>query len=1042
MNRWALTLGVTAVLWVAYRGYAHWMKPFTQAPPAPPALEIAAAPLPLHPEEFSDADRYLTDTKWTQQSKFKIKHGNNGYFYFDMYRPEGQRVELKPFAMVVRLDQHTAGPPYVVTCESAWLTFERPFRVGGESPGRLIAAVLEGKFRITGPNALVIDGRDCRFEEDSHQLYSDHPLEFQYKPEDGNVRVVRGTADKLQIDFIASTFSPHGRDMPRVGDIESLTLRRNVEFFFRYLNGQETVTTRVNSAGPFKFDFVQRVATFTDQVEITRPTKSKEGEPGVDNLKAHWLGLQFDERSDDAPPPGSSIGGRAAPVAVAAEPASPLGKLQFRTLRAVAKGPQDPVVLRSTGANFIGKMHDLLYDALDRTVTMQAPDEGVRLDNGDAQLQAPVFRVTHDEAGDLEFVEALHHGQLDFKRPVKDGAEPQEFHALWDRRLTMQPQPDRGLMIVTLEGEARVIQPDGVGILCDVLTLDVDANGLQQARGPGLLPGTTGKAAEPPPAETAKSVATADDIPLRHALAEGHVAMAGPTFEIETSRLDVTFRSGRLPKGPTNGAKQTATHHPRDNLQLVTLPLTQGQVFASVPNPSVPSNQPADGAAKGGRRRMGSDDRWDVTARAINALVLQDPDTKQADLREVIGTGDVVIHQLPPQKSSLAVTTEPPAEPLTVTGQRLHLVNEGALDQAMHLTGAPAHLRQNGMHIEGNELFFDRDANTARVIGKGMLQAPVKQSISGEKRATPSHLDVHWLREMVFDGTIARFVEGVRTRLDDSVMRCDEMEVTLNRHVDFSAEEPDTEGLGIQNVRCLRGVEIEYYQWATPQDLAARAVGRAAEFQLRYDTGDFEARGGGRLEFWQENKESRVDIEPQDVARANGPVDTNKLPFQYTHVVFHDRIVGNMHKKNATLYDRVWVTHAPVERSTQVYTREELSRDTESAKNGAWMGCDELQISLHPAPGQERDAVQILGIGKLARVELEGRLFQANADTLSYDESTKLFTLRGRGNNRVSISRQEYPGAAYTDSSGQTIQFNPATKSISIQNSGGASGAP
>jgi hypothetical protein len=440
---------------------------------------------------------------------------------------------------------------------------------------------------------------------------------------------------------------------------------------------------------------------------------------------------------------------------------------------------------------------------------------------------------------------------------------------------------------------------------------------------------------------------------------------------------------------------------------------------------------------------MDSDDRWDVKARSIVALVWQDPATEQSEVKELVGKGQVEIRQLPPLHPPL-VTPAGAADRglLTVTGQRLHVVNDGGIDQAMHLTGSPAHLRQGEMHIEGDELFFDREANTARVIGKGMLQAPVREGVSGERREQPSRLDVHWRREMIFDGTIATFVEAVRTRLDDSVMRCDEMEVTLNRRVDFTSQSPDTEGLAIQNVLCLRGVEVEYYQWRTPQDLSAVAEGRAAEFQLRYDTGDFVARGGGRLEVWQQSEDARVDVEPAAVAQANAPGAAEELPWQYTHVVFHDRITGNMRRKSATLYDRVWVTHAPVERAKQKFTRDDLSRDTPSAEEGVWMGCDELQISLHPWPGKDSDYVQVLGIGRLARVELEGRLFQANSDTLSYDESTKLFTLRGRGENRVSVARQEYPGAPYTEGSGQTIQFNPALRSGSLQGSGGAFGAP
>jgi hypothetical protein len=368
------------------------------------------------------------------------------------------------------------------------------------------------------------------------------------------------------------------------------------------------------------------------------------------------------------------------------------------------------------------------------------------------------------------------------------------------------------------------------------------------------------------------------------------------------------------------------------------------------------------------------------------------------------------------------------------------MVNQGALDQMLHLKGAPAHLRRAGVHIEGDELFFDREVNTAKVIGKGMMQSPVRGGLSGEPQAAPSRLDVHWLREMRFDGLVAHYVEGVRTRLDDSVMRCDEMTVTLNRRVDFSADQPETEGLAIQNVLCERGVDFDYVQWIGGQELAGRAEGRAGEFELRYDTGDFQARGGGHLRVWRKDDQRRVDVEPSQ-SRANEPAAAESLPWQYTYVKFHDRITGNMHKKVATLYDRVSVIHAPVQQVMQVFSRDDLSRDSESSRNAIWLGCDELTLSLHPAPGKDRENIQVLAVGKLARVELEGRLFQANADTLTYDESTNLFTFRGLGNNTVSVAHQERPGAPYNETGGQMIQFNPALRSGSLQGSRGAFGS-
>jgi hypothetical protein len=328
---------------------------------------------------------------------------------------------------------------------------------------------------------------------------------------------------------------------------------------------------------------------------------------------------------------------------------------------------------------------------------------------------------------------------------------------------------------------------------------------------------------------------------------------------------------------------------------------------------------------------------------------------------------------------------------------------------------------------------------------------PVHQSITGEPLAIPSLLDIHWTRQMTFDGALAKFTEGVRTRLEDSVMRCDEMTVALNRRVDFTDRRPSTRGLSIQTVKCLNGVDVEFYSWEE-RELIGVTKGRAAEFTLHYDTGDFDARGPGHFDGWQKGDGQRVEIEPNSIARANQPVEADPLEWEFSNVHFAGKITGNFQKRRATLHDRVRVLYAPVERALQVFVRDDLSMDTPSSRNAVWLGCDELQITLHPRPpssasrqpeGEKpRDFVQLLAVGKLSRVELEGRLFQANADTLSYDEATKLFTLRGLGANKASIAYQQRPATPYQEANGQTIQFNPARQSVSVQGSDGAFGSP
>lgn len=1061
MRRLLLTLLIIGALAGGYLIYARAMARLTRPAEAPPVVALQPRSVAAQPPNFAEADRYLTNADWTERAVFKIKHSENAFLYFDRYETRGPRVLVEPFALVWRPPQREDAAPYVFLCEKARLTFERDFQLGGASPGRMIGVALDGRVHITGPNGLTLEGRDCVFSEEELQLYSDHHCKFAYRPEGQRLQVVTGEADQVQIDLTPVTYPALGRDLPRVAPRpQRLTLRKNVSLLFQTREKEELRSTRIISRGPFVYDFERRLATFQDDVQVTRPVTTPQGESLLDSLSCAWLAVQFEEEpAEDAADAGALLVGDASPI---------LGRLRFRILRALGD-PQHAVRVHSEQSRFTGQMRDLVYDVVQRVLVMQDAVETVRLEHDGATLYTPNLRLVHDAEMELTLAEGTQAGRLDYVRPATTDRPQQTFHALWNQRVSLRPDPLQGETVVLLEGEARVIQPGEQGILCDRLTLWMEGSRLRRRGDSGSEPPVP--SASESPGSASGVAAESQRLPLKRVLAEGNVAMTTRQLQLtKTSRLDVAFRPGVLPPMHRNALGDRRDRPGRERALWVyetSLPLPSPPpsdrapiledvrecegpqtvpVALRTPAPAAPLVAPASPnepplvaqlASPLGLSGTG-DDLWDVQARTVEALVIQDPQTGRADVRRLVGEGKVVVVQRPRTKPA-AEKNATDQEPLSVTGDRLELLNEGGVDQALHLTGTPAHLRRAGVHIEGDELFFDRAANVAKVIGKGMMQLPVKRTATGEELATPSPLDLHWLREMVFDGEVAHFLHGVRGRLQDSVMRCDEMHVTLDRRIDFSAERPNTQDVSLKHVRCQNGVEVEVYRWEQ-QEITATAKGRAAEFQLQYLTGDFEARGPGSLDVWQQDQHSRVDVAPDAVARANQPVQADKLPWQYTNVRFAGRLTGNLHQKHGTLSDRVRVTYAPVERALEVFVRDQLSQETESSKGAVWLGCDELQISLHPGEGQERDFVQFLAVGRLARVELEGRLFQANAETLSYDESTKLFTLRGRGGHKASVSMQDRPGSPYRDFSSQVLQFNPARRSVSIQGSDGAVG--
>src|SRR5690606_7786201 len=130
--------------------------------------------------------------------------------------------------------------------------------------------------------------------------------------------------------------------------------------------------------------------------------------------------------------------------------------------------------------------------------------------------------------------------------------------------------------------------------------------------------------------------------------------------------------------------------------------------------------------------------------------------------------------------------------------------------QLLTVLGQPAHVRDRSMHIEGQQIELNREANLARVHGKGLLQFPVGSSLDGKKLDEPQMLDVWWSEQMLFDGQSAKFFGGVRTTIADSRMTCQEMEVTLTKRISFiEPQQDDAARPEISLVHCRHGVAFE-----------------------------------------------------------------------------------------------------------------------------------------------------------------------------------------------------------------------------------------
>lgn len=395
-----------------------------------------------------------------------------------------------------------------------------------------------------------------------------------------------------------------------------------------------------------------------------------------------------------------------------------------------------------------------------------------------------------------------------------------------------------------------------------------------------------------------------------------------------------------------------------------------------------------------------------IRVRIVNGLT-----QKNSKVKEVWTYGHVDVQQ----------NHEPGTQPLKVNGQIMHVINRSKDDQLMHVYGKPAHVRDRGRHIEGENIHLDRGKNYSWVEGPGLLQIPVEKTLEGKKLPQPQLLDVWWKKQMLFDGNVAKFRGGVRAVIADSRMRCETMDVFMAEPVSFTKKNRTREAK-IQKVVCAGIVDFDSYEYVENKLMQMRQ-GRFVSLTIHHQTGDTVAQGPGRILVWKRGGAKRARLSPFATAKANTPARTEKNDWEYTRIDFSGQALGNTKQRFNTFYDRVRIVYGPVKRPPLVVDADNLP------KNGGWMRSRSLQITQHEKTETKPAYITLLARGN---AELDGEKFHGRADNISYDESKGLYILKSFGKRKATIWRQTQIGGEESQFDAQRMEFIPSKNRLKL----------
>jgi hypothetical protein len=128
-------------------------------------------------------------------------------------------------------------------------------------------------------------------------------------------------------------------------------------------------------------------------------------------------------------------------------------------------------------------------------------------------------------------------------------------------------------------------------------------------------------------------------------------------------------------------------------------------------------------------------------------------------------------------------------------------------------------------------------------------------------------------------------------------------------------------------------------------------------------------------------------------------------------------VLGSNGPWTTVFHDNVQCLYGTVEQPGDTIGRDDLTEDA------GWLGCETLEIVQHP----QTQHITMLGT---QNAEIEGKTFNGSAHTISYDGSQTTYVLRGQNGHDARLWRQLRPGAERTQSTSNTIQFNPTTHQV------------
>ncbi len=1018
-----------AIVLVAYSAYALLAVPLIET-----QIKIAGkaggsgggktGPKPIPPLDFSVL---FKPDAWELHDAKTITSNDRVYLIWKAYTTKPDNwLELNPLTIVFVPDETAPDSlRHAMVMEvpaGANLRFDRPLDLKrGGGLGRLIEGQLRGEVTIRSrgkrpdhQDDLFARTHDVALTE--QRITTPNQVDFSYGPSWGRGR-------QLEIKLLKRLgLRPANQEGPDVGGIEQLQVehldRMHLEMSADEgagtrergevrkergegrigispppspLSAQPSGPTEITCLGPFRFNLVDQVATFRDQVVVLR----ERSEGARDRMTCDVLSVFFTR------PPHAADGGK--------HKSSAPG-FDLQPARIEAQG--SPVVMTAPADHLETFAAVLHYNLADRQIYLEDGKEVlVRTDRG--EIHAPSVRCIPGPQEHPNMFQLLARGPGWLRGEMAD-RPGQLLEARWQTKLEVRPQ--NKYQVISLSGDAG---------------LRSQAMGQLDARQIHLwLHEVPSKAAAP--AKRPTSTFQPDGL-----VAIGEVTGDSTQFSIKKAdrlevlfttapapSLDASLRAGAPGAAPVNAINGAHAEGIRES--------GLGNSSASqspIPNPLLA----AQGPASPGERHS----HLEISGRLVQARVVLH-EKQQGELTEATVTDGVrVVETQTAQVNDL---------PLLVTGDWLHATDANSPQAKVNVQGKPAHMEGRGMSLTGPSIAIDRGANLLTMDCPGEMEKFLDRDLENRPLSRPGTLHINWEKGMTFDGRKAHFDRGVKVRSDTQVMETSWLDVHLQHPISFSAPRPQGPALQepalVEKIICGEGVYIVSQSFNKGQQTGFDRIW-LKDLDMNNITGDFHANGPGRVISVRRGSNQAFDMQggplagagpgngqvaarPAAFAPAQPPDDPNQI--SCLDLKFYKSIIGNKNRKEMTFFGNVHAAHAPAQSWT---TTLEDPDPKHLGKDAIVLDSESLEVD---------DMSPVSGGGGGANAEFqardnviaEGTNFVARCARLSYSQAKDQLIFEGDGRSPAELDKQEGEGVEAQPFKAQKITYYKNTGQVDV----------